>query len=104
MANYLLVYHGGGGMPETEAEGQAEMARWMAWFQGLGAAVVDGGNPVGQFRVVSGSSVASESPNPVSGYSVLSAGSIDEAIEMAKGCPIILHGGNVEVCETFNAG
>jgi len=33
----------------------------------------------------------------VGGYIIIKANSIDEAIEMAKGCPILEIGGNVEV-------
>ena len=31
------------------------------------------------------------------GYSVVKADSIDAAAELAKGCPVLLTGGNVEV-------
>ena len=43
MANYVLVFKGGG-MAETEAEQQAVMAAWGEWYGKLGQAVVDGGN------------------------------------------------------------
>ena len=46
MAKYLLVYHGGGPMEEDAAAQAAVMEAWGAWFGQLGAAVVDGGNPV----------------------------------------------------------
>jgi len=36
-----------------------------------------------------------------SGYSVVSADSLDEAVKMAKGCPIFDRGGNVEVYEAI---
>lgn len=38
----------------------------------------------------------------MTGYSVIKADSLDEAIRLAKGCPIIQDGGSLEVCETFN--
>lgn len=44
MANYLLAYHGGG-MAATEEDRKKSMAAWGKWFQELGAAVVDAGNP-----------------------------------------------------------
>ena len=47
MANFVLVYKGGGGMAATEAERQAVMAEWGQWFGALGQAIVDGGNPFG---------------------------------------------------------
>ena len=45
MAKYLLVYHGGG-MPEGEEAQAKVMAAWGTWFQNLGPALADGGNPI----------------------------------------------------------
>ena len=44
MANFVLLYTGGG-MPEDEAEQAKVMQAWMAWYEKLGSAVVDQGNP-----------------------------------------------------------
>jgi hypothetical protein len=52
MAKYLLVYHGTGGMPEGEAAQAEAMAAWGTWFQNLGPALADGGNPVGQTKTI----------------------------------------------------
>ena len=98
MPNYVFAYHGGK-MPETPEEGQAQIAKWVAWFETLGAAVVDGGNPVGQSYTVSDSGVVDNGgANPLSGFSVIEAADIDAATEMAKGCPSAKDGsGTVEV-------
>lgn len=103
MANYLLAYHGGS-MPETDQQRAQVMAAWGKWYQELGDAVVDGGNPVGQTRTIASSGATSEGggANPVSGYSIIKAASLDAAVELAQGCPILLGGGSIEVCETFN--
>ena len=100
MAKYLFVYHGGS-MPETEEAQQQEMAKWGAWFQDLGASVVDGGNPVGPSQTVSSGGVNGGGENLASGYSLINADSMDDALAKAKGCPIIANGGSVEVAETF---
>jgi hypothetical protein len=101
MAKYLFVYHGGK-MAETEAEQQEVMAAWGQWFGSLGSAVVDGGNPVGPSRTVGADGVSDNGgANPASGYSLIDASSIDDAIEKAKGCPVIANGGSVEVAEAF---
>jgi hypothetical protein len=102
MANYLLAFHGGG-MPETEEEQAKVMAAWGEWYGKLGAAVVDGGNPVGQTRTIASDGSTSEGggANPVSGYAIISANDIDQAVESAKGCPILEGGGSIEVAETF---
>jgi YCII-related domain len=103
MANYLLTYKGGG-MPENEAEGQKVMEAWMAWFGGLGAAVVDGGNPCGPSKnIAANGTVTDGAPSQITGYSVVKADSLDAATKMAKGCPILASGGSVEVYETYDA-
>lgn len=103
MAKYLFVYHGGKA-PESPEEGQKVMAEWMAWFGEMGDAVIDGGNPLGQSSTVSGSGVAGDGgANPASGYSLVNADSLDAAIEMAKGCPMVKSGnGSVEVAECLD--
>lgn len=99
MSKYLFVYHGGS-MPETEEEGAKVMAAWGAWMGGLGAALVDGGAPVGMSNTVSASgTVDGGGANPASGYSIVEAASADAACEMAAGCPINGSGGSVEVAE-----
>ena len=105
MAKYLLVYHGGG-MPETEEEQAKTMAAWGQWFGNLGDSVVDGGNPVGASATISSDGSTSEGggPNAASGYSLIEAASLEQATELAKGCPILDGGGSVEVCETFEIG
>ncbi len=106
MAKFLLVYHGGGEMPEDEEARQKEMAAWSAWFGELGAAVVDGGNPIGPSKTLASDGSAGEGggSNPATGYSLIDAGSLDEAVQKAKGCPILAGGGSVEVCSTIDVG
>jgi hypothetical protein len=78
------------------------MAAWNKWFQGLGDKVADPGYPVGMSKTVSSGGVADNGgANPLTGLSVVSAGSIDEAVRMAKGCPILADGGSVEVAEAL---
>ncbi len=102
MANYVLIYSGGT-MPESDAEREAVMAAWGQWFGGLGAAVVDGGNPFGPgVTVTPGGGVDEGTSSGANGYSILTAASLAEAGEMAKGCPLLAAGGTVEVHETFD--
>jgi len=101
MANYLLVYHGGQ-MPESPEEGAKVMQAWTDWFGTLGDALVDGGNPVTQVRTIaSNGTVSNGGVNPSSGYSILKADSLDAAVVLARGCPILNGGGgSIEVAET----
>ena len=102
MAKYLLAFHGGS-MPETEAEQAKAMQAWGAWYTGLGGAVVDPGNPIGQIRTIAtdGSASAGGGANPVSGYTILQADSLDAAVKLASSCPILASGGSIEVGETY---
>jgi hypothetical protein len=98
MPHFLFAYHGGK-MPETEAETEAEIARWQGWFDNISAAIVDPGNPTGESRTVLDTGIVDDGgPNPLSGYSIVMADSIDAAVAMARDCPIIGNG-SVEVAE-----
>jgi YCII-related domain len=102
MANYLLAYNGGS-VPETDAEREAVMVAWTQWFGNLGQAVVDPGNPFGPSKAVGSDGSASDgAPSGLTGYSVVTADSLDAAAEIAKGCPVLTAGGNVEVYETLD--
>ncbi len=101
MPKFVFAYHGGA-KPATPEEGQKVMAAWMKWFEGIGPAVIDGGNPVGLSKTVSANGVADNGgANPISGYSLIDAASMDKAVEIARGCPILASGGSVEVAEAM---
>jgi len=103
MAKYVLLYHGGK-MPETEAEQAAVMEAWGAWYGQLGSAVADPGNPFTPMaKSVAANGSLSDGPvgTMASGYTVLEAGSLDAAAEMAKGCPVLQGGAQISVFETF---
>jgi hypothetical protein len=101
MTNYVLVYSGGG-MPETEEEGQRVMAAWGKWYDDLGEKVVDGGNPFGPSASVAADGTTSQgAPSNLSGYTIVSADNMDAATKLAKDCPILDGGGRVDVYETF---
>jgi hypothetical protein len=100
MANYLMAYRGGG-MAETDAEREAVMAAWGAWFGSLGAAIIDPGNPFAGSASVQSNGTVGDSGSGLSGYSVFQADSLAAATELAKGCPVLEHGGSVDVYETF---
>lgn len=98
MPNFIFAYHGGK-MPDTPEEGQKVMAAWGKWFESMGDAVVDPGNPVGKSSTVSSGGVADNGgANPLSGYSIVKAADKDAAISLARGCPQT-QDGTVEVCE-----
>lgn len=102
MAKYLFVYHNAH-QPKPE-EAQAVMDAWGAWFGSMGAAVIDGGNPVGPSSTVKadGSLVSGGGPNPASGYSLIEASSLADAHAKAKGCPLLKAGGSIEIAEALD--
>ena len=103
MTNFVLLYNGGG-MPESEEEQAAVMAAWGAWYEAIGANLVDGGGPFSPAAntVNSDSSVGAGAVGTQStGYTIISADSLAAATEVAKGCPILVDGGQVSVYETM---
>lgn len=99
MKNYILLYEGGD--PDWHAntpadEMQAEMAKWGVWMETLSAKgqLVSGGDPLhnGGTRLdangVATDIGAAEFKDLVSGYSIISAVNIEDAIAIGKTCPV----------------
>ena len=90
------------GSPE---EMQSMTKKWMDWIGSIAAQnkLTDRGNRLGGAgKVVRTDNVVTDGPYTeikelLGGYTMVKAGSLDEAAELAKGCPIFLVGGNVEV-------
>lgn len=85
---------------------QKVTANFMAWFERLSKeGIATGGRPLThEGKTVSGKNgrtVAdgpfAESKEAVGGYFVLKVSSMDEAVEIAKGCPTLEYGLQVEV-------
>ena len=103
MANFVLLYSGGS-MPETQAEQAQVMEAWGAWFGKIGSNLVDGGNPFTPVaKTIDKNGKVSDGPvgTLATGYSIIKADSLNAAVEMAKGCPVFLGGGQISVYETF---
>ena len=84
---------------------QAIMKKWMDWMGSIAAQnkLVSQGNRLGnEGKTVKPGNVITDGPyveikESVGGYIVVRAESVEEAAELAKGCPILTVGGNVEV-------
>lgn len=109
MKDFLFVFRTDyNTMPKSSPEEmQAMTKRWMDWIGGIAAQnkLTDRGNrlyPSG--KVLKAGNVIADGPyteikEAILGYSIVKADSIEEATELAKGCPILTIGGNVEVRE-----
>lgn len=99
MKKFLLTYYGGT-QPASKEEGDKVMAAWQTWMDGMGSALVDAGFPImpGAKRVNAGMEV-SEGHSGINGYTIIQAESMDDAVEIAKECPHLEAGGDVEIIE-----
>ncbi len=107
MNEFVLIFRNDF-LPEVKFspdEMQAIMQHWQEWMGGIAAKgqLADSGNRLSSNgSIVKPNNVITDGPfveikEIVSGYIAIKAASIDEAVEIAKGCPILKVGGNVEV-------
>ena len=104
MSEFIYLYRGGK-RPESPAEGEREMQKWIAWFKDMAAKgqVKSQGQPLErEVKLVSKGGVVTDGPfaeakDIIGGYSVIEAKDLAQAAEIAKGCPIFDNGGAVEV-------
>jgi hypothetical protein len=103
MANFLLLYRGGG-MPDSDEEKKKSMEAWGEWMKQCGDNLVDAGNPCSNAKSVTKDNVGEVSGDRVTGYSVIKADSIDDAVKAAQMVPLVVDGsGSCDVYETFEA-
>jgi hypothetical protein len=107
MANFLFVYRSTRDNRETMTpeEMQQILQKWRDWLaEGLQKGwMVDAGDALKkEGRVVSARQVVTDGPfveskEVVGGFSIVRADTLDAAAGLAKGCPVLLRGGTVEV-------
>ena len=84
MGKYVYIYYAG-----TAADSGSD-EEWGAWFSKLGNKLIDGGNPFNDGgQAVQGDAVMAVQDRPATGYSIVTAGSMAEATDMAKSCPLM---------------
>jgi hypothetical protein len=90
-------------MAATDEEQKAVMAEWGAWFGSLGEALVDGGSPFQGAKSISTDGHVHDGPvgSMASGYSVVKANSFDEAVAIAKRCPVLKSGAQISVYDSM---
>lgn len=91
MANYMFVYYKED-KDDTELSMPEIMEEWKQWFGKLGNKLVDGGGPFNDGgKAVENSGVTTIANHPATGYTIVKAGSMDEAVELGQGCPMLRH-------------
>ncbi len=96
MRNYLVLYQSEGALrgvsvAEMFARSSLEqlkagMALWQAWHQKSGSAVVDLGAPLDKSTTLAADSAA-PSKSAITGYSIMQANSIEDAVSLMKEHP-----------------
>ena len=105
MPTYLVTYHGGPGMPSDPAAAQQMLAAFQAWAADVGSAMRDPGAPLAAAKTISGDIVADgQAEAAVGGYTLLDAGSLDEAVDLVRRHPFLTRGGSLQVSEAVTVG
>lgn len=104
MADFVFMFRGGD--PLTSAEARANWPKWTAWMKQLAekGQIKERGNPLepggklvrGKGKAVTDGPFA-EAKDVIGGYITVTARDLEEAAEIAKGCPILERDGAVEV-------
>ena len=105
MSEFVFLFRGRERLGSVEQQ-QKTLEKWEAWMADLNqrGLMTNSGMPLQDTakRVVGSGRVVHDGPfaeikDLVNGFIVITANDIDEACEVAKGCPIFEQGGGVEV-------
>lgn len=109
MSKFMFLFRGGGitvQPPPPPAEVGAHLAKWQQWVGELissgkaepgPAPLENGGKTLRGYGKSLTDGPFAEAKDLVSGLLIVSAASLDEAVELARGCPIFEYDGSVEV-------
>jgi hypothetical protein len=110
----MLIFHGGAVSRDDVSPSllQAHLEKWYRWSdelarQGrhnLGTALENRGKAVGGHERIVTDGPYAESKDLVTGVMIFEAASLDDAVEVACGCPIYEFGGSVEVRPVQDGG
>jgi hypothetical protein len=112
MSNFMFLFRGGDAqrVQQSPEEMQAHMQKWGAWMGALKekGQLIDGlplgkeGKVVEKAGEVITNGPFAEGAEVVGGYLIVTADSLDQAVDISKGCPIFEHGGSTEVREIMS--
>lgn len=101
MAKFLVTYHGGGEMPADPGVREEMLKAFAAWASGVGDKMADPGAPLGPAKVVGRDGVKDAEPGGAGGYTVLSADTLDEAVDLVRDHPYVSRGGTLRVSQAI---
>jgi hypothetical protein len=99
MTKFLITYEGAMEMPSTPEARDQMMSAFMAWVGEVGGHMVDPGAPLGASRAVTSNGDTDE-PSGIGGYTVVDAGTLDEAVGLVRSHPFLKRGGTLRVSES----
>ncbi|CAN5188314.1 hypothetical protein BH11PAT4_BH11PAT4_5350 [soil metagenome] len=85
MKNYVYIFN----VEQSTKDTEEDNAAWGAWYESLGDAVVDGGNPFApdtEAQIKEG--VVTMERTSASGYTIVKATDLKAAVTMAMTCPL----------------
>jgi hypothetical protein len=110
MQDFMFIFRRGSDSSDLSPEEmQNNMQMWFQWVDQLkakniyvsGEALTPAGKTIGGKKALITDGPFAESKELVGGYFVVKAGSLDEAVEIAKGYPDFVFNGVVEVREVM---
>jgi len=99
MTKFLVTYHGGGEPPADPAAREQMMSAFGAWAASVGDNMIDPGAPLGPAKAVTSAGVHEDATRTVEGYTLVSADSLDHAVELVRSHPFVSRGGTLRVSE-----
>ena len=91
MPTYLLSFRS----PREYTPTPDTREAWNAFFTGISTHLEDIGNPIFSRQSVGDTGTGTV----LGGYSLITADNLDEARRLAADCPLVMHGGGVEIGE-----
>jgi len=112
MKDFMMLFHSepSPDMNPTPEQIQAEVKLWQDWMGGIGAQgkLKNPGDALGfQGKTMHPDGTITDGPYAevkeiVGGYIVVSSETIEEAVQLSEGCPVLANGGRVEVRDIMN--
>lgn len=112
MKNFMMLFHSepDPNFEPTPEQLEEEIKAWQDWVGGIGAQgkLKDPGEALGfEGKTMHADGSVTDGPYAelkeiVGGYMIVQTETLEEAIELAKGCPALSNGGKVEVRDIMN--